>query len=605
MSQGNAIIDLGGGASADNIIAVKQDVPSKNKFSFVHKDGHATVIDMNAFAVDFQVEGFAWKGGDPTLGILQLEVKDHHANMHTVDIDLNLYVRPITSKKVDKVTHTAKPGAVNKSGELVLSEENFTTAIMKKINALPTDVVADVKYDATTEDITVSYAGSGGKTDYVIGALADKVAKKTGWELSQNDLTDAIKAVYDQFDPAGIKEVQFNPVNGEFKVSTYAAPSTFTVVFTIPVQSQADWKEINTAAPSYIKNKDLIQDQIDANVTDIAINKAEITKANTTTTALDVLVHKNLTDITAQETEIHDLQVETKDIRTELATLDHTQSKMEAEAIADRTDIATNASDIGDLQAKNNKEDGEIASLITRMTKNEAADNIRDISISTVEGEMVSTVANTAKNTADIASNTTAIASHAGLIQNNTTDLTLVQNKANVNETDIAGNRTNIATNTNNIAIDKVAINKNATDIAKNVVDIHQNASDINTLKVGIGMSDDQIRDAVQRAFNSNVLDDAEQAKLNNMPNDVNATFAAHEAKNVAARLAAATKATKDFVNVTGDTMTGDLKLPGGTAADAKSALASDSYATAAIGGSVKVRISATKLYLTIDGSNA
>jgi len=63
------------------------------------------------------------------------------------------------------------------------------------------------------------------------------------------------------------------------------------------------------------------------------------------------------------------------------------------------------------------------------------------------------------------------------------------------------------------------------------------------------------------------------------------------------------------YVKRTGDSMTGDLILPGGSITHPKQAVASDSYASATQGGTVKMRLdlsnpSKPKLYMSNDGTN-
>lgn len=179
---------------------------------------------------------------------------------------------------------------------------------------------------------------------------------------------------------------------------------------------------------------------------------------------------------------------------------------------------------------------------------------------SSVQGQLDTNAAAVATNAAGIAANADQITSNAAEIATNVAAIqannaAITSNTANIgtNATAIAANTTAIAANGANIANNATAIAANATSITTNAVNIAANAA-------GIASNDTDIA-ANAAAITTNTAEIAS----NDVDIAANATGIAANAAAIALKANAAdvyTTATADgrFVDIAGDTMTGDLQ---------------------------------------------
>ena len=330
MAQENIIVTLPGGASGIYITTVDlafNAVGNNWELVATHKDGTITAIDLTPIIVNLTVQGGSVLGN----GDYALEVLDSGTGITTqLIIPLsNFYtIAQSDALLLDKVD--VVPG-------MGLSEENFETVEKDKLGFYTDTMVSAVEYIetsvagvTTSENIVVTSVGPAGVTTNIITELINKVDKIPGWTLTQNNFSDALKQKLDIFNIDGVRFLSYNAVTREVSTIDYLGVSS--VAFVLPVGVQSDWIINDTNNPAFIKNKQIIQDQIDtnalnitANDTDIATNVAGLVTVNGLITAqsLDIATATNLAGaaqlaVTAAHT---DIIANTVDIGTNAAAL--------------------------------------------------------------------------------------------------------------------------------------------------------------------------------------------------------------------------------------------------------------------------------------------
>ncbi len=495
MAFGNQIIDLSGGTASMNIIGVRYLIPT-HELEFTHKDGTITLVDLTSLGSVLQV------GKVTTLpnGDIEMEVTDPNPPgggtpvtskviipmSHKADLD---YVNAELDKKVDKV-----PG-------LGLSEEDFTTILKAKLDALAPDNVTKVEYLETVaagvttgQDIIISTDGAAGLKTNVISKLFDKVEKEPGKGLSEEDFTTILKKKLDTFDVTGLKDITFNTATTDVSGVDYEGNTR--VLFRLPTAVQSDWGNTTSSHPAFIKNKQIVQDQIDTNRIDIANNASDIANGAASDAAQQIQIDKNKADILVNAGAIADNTVDIASLRTDMTGVQADINGVQTDATNLATRVTTNEIDIAALQTADGNADGRIQALETEAARNAAADVVLEGRVSASEGQITSLQTDTAANTAGITANDSEIAKLQGLTANQ--------------ETRLSANE--------------------AVDVVQRV-DIDKNTADILALTAGASLTDNQIRDAVERATNSNVYNDVDNAKVDNLPANQGAVDAAQDVR--------------------------------------------------------------------------
>jgi len=484
----NVIITLPGGASGLYMtdVALQFNAAGNNwELATTHKNGSISTIDLTPIIVNLSVQGGTVLGnGDYALDVL--DVATGTTTQLIVPLS-NFYTVPqsdiLLANKVNVVTGMG------------LSDTSFTQAEKDKLGAYADPMVADVSYIETAlkEDLEITYVGTGGVTNKVIGKFFEKVDKIPGWSLTEVNFSPSLNVKLGWFNTDGARSISYNTATRE--VSTVDYMGLPVVRFTIPEGANSDWSIDDTANPAFILNKDLIQDQIDSIDTSIASALGDIG-----TNAANILVNNGL--ITAHDADIANANTNADSAKSDVSLLTTTVNSNIA-------DIGTNTSHLNALDSEQTTQDDRLTAL--ELVNTDSTDSADIVALQTCC--TVATSTNNAQDTA-IANLQTQQGINASGIATNLANNNLQDTALSALQGTISSSITAIAGNTVNIGTNSLDISTNATNIAA-------------ILANPVSMTDGEIKLAYENNLNTNAFTDAEKSKTANLPVDQMAVDAA------------------------------------------------------------------------------